>query len=226
MSRKFKICTFIKKIKKMKNQKDNIETNKKTVQHQNDKKSKKTKKREENKKEKYKQSTLEKQKVSEILIENILKEQKILTLKKNIEEIKKLHKKKIIEFSAEIENIRKRNTIEIEKMRKFGLEKILLELLPVIDNLERTIETFKKENCENGIKQGIQLTLKIFLQIVKKFGLEQIYKTGVIFNPDLHQAVKLIKIENFKSNLVVKVLQKGYILNGRLIRAAIVTVSK
>ncbi|QJC31815.1 nucleotide exchange factor GrpE [Enterobacteriaceae endosymbiont of Donacia tomentosa] len=128
---------------------------------------------------------------------------------------------------AEIENIRHRSEIDIEKAYKFSLEKFISELLPVIDNLERAIELkIENNNIESSIIEGIKLTLKSFLNIITKFGISIINETNVLFDPSKHQAMSIIESDKIKENFIIEVLQKGYVLNNRLLRPAMVTVSK
>lgn len=132
---------------------------------------------------------------------------------------------------AEIENLRRRCELDLEKAHKFSLEKFVNDLLPVIDNLERAIETVNvNDNINNfqisAIVEGINLTLKSLLNTVKKFGIEVINEINVPFNPDFHQAMTLIDSESITPNNIIMIMQKGYKLNGRLLRPAMVTVSK
>lgn len=133
----------------------------------------------------------------------------------------------ILRAKAEVENIRRRSEQEISKAHKFALERFINNLLPVIDNLERTLSLSDKPHIElSSIIEGIQLTHKSLLDTVYKFGLSAINDINVPFNPDLHQAMSTSETEEHKPNHVIAVMQKGYILNGRLIRPAMVTVSK
>ena len=128
---------------------------------------------------------------------------------------------------AEIENIRRRTEMDIEKAHKFALEKFANELLPVIDSLERALEVADKENTElASMIEGIELTLKSLLGAVRKFGVEVVGETNVPFNPDVHQAMSMMESEEVAPNHVLMVMQRGYTLNGRLLRPAMVAVSK
>lgn len=152
------------------------------------------------------------------LIINQLKEE-IKTHKNNFIDLK-------LRSQAEIENIRRRAAIDIEKTHKYSLEKILNELLPVIDSLEKSIELSNKSEIFKIINEGIKLTLQSLISTVKKFGLRTIEKNNIPFNPDIHQAMSLINSKEIPSNYVIMVIQKGYMLNGRLLRPAMVTISK
>jgi molecular chaperone GrpE len=128
---------------------------------------------------------------------------------------------------AEIENIRRRAEMDVEKAHKFALEKFANELLPVIDSLERALEVADKENTElASMIEGIELTLKSLLGAVRKYGVEVVGETNVPFNPDVHQAMSMIESEEMAPNHVLMVMQRGYTLNGRLLRPAMVAVTK
>ena len=132
-----------------------------------------------------------------------------------------------VRAQAEIENIRRRTEIDIEKAHKFALEKFANELLPVIDSLERALEVSNKENPElASMVEGIELTLKSLLDAVRKFGVEVVGDIHVPFNPDVHQAMSMIESADVAPNHVLMVMQRGYTLNGRLLRPAMVAVSK
>ena len=128
---------------------------------------------------------------------------------------------------AEIENIRRRTEIDVEKAHKFALEKFTNELLPVIDSLERALEVADKENPElASMIEGIELTLKSLLGAVRKFGVEVVGDTNVPFNPEIHQAMSMMESDDVAPNHVMMVMQRGYTLNGRLLRPAMVAVAK
>ncbi|MGY0158233.1 nucleotide exchange factor GrpE [Edwardsiella tarda] len=128
---------------------------------------------------------------------------------------------------AEMDNVRRRAEQDVEKAHKFALEKFSSELLPVIDNLERALEVADKSNSELvSMIEGVELTLKSLLDVVRKFGVEQVAEVNVPFNPDVHQAMTMLPSEEHAPNQVMMVMQKGYTLNGRLIRPAMVAVSK
>ena len=134
----------------------------------------------------------------------------------------------VLRSRAEVDNIRKRSEGEITKAKKFALERLLSEILPVIDNLERALESAKADKSDDNtaITEGVELTLKTLHDTVSKFGLETINPIGEDFNPELHQAMSIQESPDFDSNKCMLVMQKGYILNGRVIRPAMVMVSK
>ncbi|WP_034916434.1 MULTISPECIES: nucleotide exchange factor GrpE [Erwinia] len=128
---------------------------------------------------------------------------------------------------AEIENIRRRAEQDVEKAHKFALEKFANELLPVIDSLERALEMTDKDNPElTAMVEGIDLTLKSLLGAVRKFGVEVVGDVNVPFNPEIHQAMSMMESEDVAPNHVMMVMQRGYTLNGRLLRPAMVAVAK
>ncbi len=127
---------------------------------------------------------------------------------------------------AELENLRRRTELDIEKAHKFALEKFSYDLLPVIDNLERALEIADKNTSDLvSMIEGVELTLKSLKNVIYKYGIEIIGDINVPFNPDLHQAMTLIDSSDHEPNHVIMVMQKGYKLNGRLLRPAMVVVS-
>jgi molecular chaperone GrpE len=136
-------------------------------------------------------------------------------------------KDSVIRAKAEADNARKRSIQEVEKAKKFALEKFASELLPIIDNLERALDVPNAE--DEAIKpfiSGVEMTLKLFISTIEKFDLAVVDPQGETFNPDLHQAMAMQPSEDVAPNTVISVMQKGYTLNGRLIRPALVMVSK
>jgi molecular chaperone GrpE len=128
---------------------------------------------------------------------------------------------------AEGENAKRRAEVEIDKARKFALEKFAGDLLPVLDNLEQAIRFADQENeAVKPIVEGVDLTLKTFTATVEKHGLVIINPEGEAFNPELHQAMTMQESAELEPNTVMAVMQKGYQINGRLLRPAMVMVSK
>jgi molecular chaperone GrpE len=128
---------------------------------------------------------------------------------------------------AEAQNARRRADQDVEKARKYALDRFAGELLPVVDNLERALEATAGGSEEvKPIADGVDLTLKSFLDALRKFNIEQIDPAGEPFDPQLHQAMSMIESPDVEPNSVLQVMQKGYSLNGRLIRPAMVLVSK
>lgn len=128
---------------------------------------------------------------------------------------------------AEMENIRRRSAMDVEKAHKFALEKFVNELLPVIDNMERAITvTSADDESTKAIIEGVELTLKTLLNAVEKFGVKAVDPQGETFNPEHHQAIGMQPSEEFDPNTVTMVMQKGYMLNDRLLRPAMVMVAQ
>lgn len=148
-------------------------------------------------------------------------------LKAQVEETAKKEQDLLLRTRAEIDNIRRRTEQDIEKAHKFALEKFSKDILNTIDNLERALATPANTEDESvkALFDGVQLTLKELLSTVARFGVEPIGVVGELFNPDLHQAISMQPAEGIESNHITAVLQKGYILNGRVIRPAMVMVA-
>lgn len=132
---------------------------------------------------------------------------------------------RVLRMQADMENAQRRSERDIASAHKFALEKFVMELLPVIDNLERALE-HHSEDDSNSVLEGVQLTLKSFTSTMEKFGVQQVNPELEPFNPELHQAVATEANPTVKPGMVISVMQKGYTLNGRLIRPALVVVAK
>ncbi|HKS13560.1 MAG TPA: nucleotide exchange factor GrpE [Pseudomonas sp.] len=129
--------------------------------------------------------------------------------------------------AADLQNVRRRAEQDVDKARKFALEKFSADLLPVIDSLERGLELSSAED-ENikPMREGIELTLKMFHDTLKRYNLEAVDPHGEPFNAEHHQAMAMQESAEVEPNSVLKVFQKGYLLHGRLLRPAMVVVSK
>ncbi len=128
---------------------------------------------------------------------------------------------------ADAQNVARRAEQDVEKARKFALERFTGELLPVIDNLERALEaTEGGDESVKAIAEGVELTLKSFLDVLAKFNIEVVDPRGEPFDPNLHQAMTMVENPDVEPNTVIDVMQKGYTLNTRLVRPAMVIVSK
>ncbi len=128
---------------------------------------------------------------------------------------------------AEMQNVRKRAQRDVENAHKYGLEKFLTNLLPVIDSLEKAIESATEaEDSNEAVVEGVELCLKMMLDILAKEHVEQVSPEGEPFDPAYHEAMSVVENPDMEPNSVVQVFQKGYTLNGRLIRPAMVIVSK
>lgn len=153
--------------------------------------------------------------------------ERIAELEAQLVQVQQQERENILRARADIENVRRRAEHDVEKAHKFALEKFSAELLPVIDNLERALASADKENPDLvPLLEGIELTLKSLLDTVHKFGIDVVEETNVLFNPELHQAMTMLESPDHQTNHVMMVMQKGYTLNGRLIRPAMVAVAK
>ena len=132
-----------------------------------------------------------------------------------------------LRVAADLQNVRRRAEQDVEKAHKFALEKFAGDLLPIIDSLERGLELSSPDD-ENirPMREGIELTLKMFQDTLKRYQLEAIDPQGEPFNAVQHQAMAMQESADVEPNSVLKVFQKGYQLNGRLLRPAMVVVSK
>lgn len=148
-------------------------------------------------------------------------------LKNQIEEAANKEQDILLRSRAEIENLRRRTEQDVEKAHKFALEKFSKDILNTIDNLERALATpaNKEDESVKALFDGVELTLKELVSTVGRFGVEAVGVVGEAFNPDLHQAISMQPAEGFETNQISVVLQKGYTLNGRVIRPAMVMVA-
>jgi molecular chaperone GrpE len=136
-------------------------------------------------------------------------------------------KDQVLRTHAEMQNLRRRMERDVENAHKYALEKFVGELLPVVDNLERSIQAMADVDGDfKAVSDGIELTLKSFQDVLARFKVEAVDPGGEAFNPDLHQAMSMLEVPDVKPNTVIDVFQKGYTLNGRLIRPAMVVVAK
>lgn len=137
-------------------------------------------------------------------------------------------KNKYVYLAAEMENTTRRFNKEKENLIKYGNEKLLKSLLDVVDNFERTVDAISSDEDEKvkNIVVGIDMVKKQFLENLKKFGLEEIEAVGKIFDPNFHEALAQETNEKAKEDEILKEYQKGYVLNGRLLRASKVVVNK
>ncbi len=155
------------------------------------------------------------------------RDEKIADLEAQLVEAQTRERDGVLRIKAEMENLRRRTELDVEKAHKFALEKFVNELLPVIDSLERALEVADKDNADMAsMVEGIELTLKSMLDVVKKFGVEVVAETNVPLDPNVHQAIAMVESDDVAAGNVLGVMQKGFTLNGRTIRAAMVTVAK
>ena len=136
-------------------------------------------------------------------------------------------KDQALRAQAEAQNIRRRSEKDVANAHKFALEKFCNALLPVVDNLERAQQVDDASNeALKSLLEGVELTYKSFIEVLSKFSLELVDPAGEPFDPQLHQAITTIENPDVEPNTVLDVMQKGYTLSGRLIRPAMVVVSK
>lgn len=138
-----------------------------------------------------------------------------------------LAQEQALRAAAEAQNIRRRAEQDVEKAHKFGLEKFVSDLLPVADNLERAISAAESSGEDiKAVTEGVELTLKSLLDALKRHNVEPVDPLGEPFDPRLHQAMTAVEKADVEPNTVVNVFQRGYTLHGRLVRPAMVVVSK
>jgi molecular chaperone GrpE len=141
-------------------------------------------------------------------------------------------KDQLLRSQAEAENVRRRAARDVENAHKYALEKFAADLLPVIDSLEKAVESAQlgAETTDMGaavaIGEGVELSLKLFHDVLAKAGVDRIHPLGEPFDPQLHEAMAMVENPDVEPNSVLDVMQAGYTLNGRLVRAAMVVVSK
>lgn len=135
-----------------------------------------------------------------------------------------------LRVQAEMQNLRRRAERDVESAHKFGLEKIINGLLPVLDNLDRAISAVPEESAgDDGVKallEGVELTRKTAIDVLTRFSVDVLEPFGEPFDPQFHQAMTMVPSATAEPNSVIDVLQKGYTLNGRLLRAAMVVIAK
>lgn len=147
-------------------------------------------------------------------------ENHILVLKQSVEE----HKEARLRMAAELQNVRERAARDVSKAHKFANEKLIKELMPVMDSLLRGLEN--AQGSDQAVLDGMQLTLDMFYKVLGQHGVGVIApKEGEAFNPEQHEAMSMQKTPGAQANTILQVLQQGYTLNGRVIRAAMVMVA-
>ncbi len=137
------------------------------------------------------------------------------------------HWDKLLRTNADMDNLRKRHERDLENAHRFALERFIAELLPVKDSMELGLSAASGDSQElAGIREGIELTLKMFSNALEKFAVEELDPQGQAFDPELHQAMTTQESADVPPGMVLTVIQKGYRLNERLVRPALVIVSK
>jgi molecular chaperone GrpE len=141
------------------------------------------------------------------------------------EELTKV-KDQLLRTVAEMENVRRRAQRDVENAHKFAVEKLLSDLLPVVDSLEKAEEAAKTTDNADSMAEGISLSLKLFVSTLERSGVAIVDPLGEPFDPQLHEAMAMVPNPDAEPNSVMDVMQRGYTLNGRLVRAAKVVVVK
>lgn len=131
---------------------------------------------------------------------------------------------KVLRAEAEMQNVRRRADRDVENAHKFGLERLVQQILPVVDSLEKALEA--KTNQDDPVIQGVELTFKLLQDLMSKESINVIDPLGEPFDPNLHEAMSMIENRELEPNSVFAVVQKGYTLNERLVRPAMVMVTK
>jgi len=132
---------------------------------------------------------------------------------------------KLLRSQAEMENLKRRNAKDLENAHKFALDGFVKALLEVKDSLTMGLKTANEEKATiEHIIEGLEMTDKVFLSTMEKFGVEAIRPEGEAFNPEFHEAVTMVPVPDKESNSVLEVVQTGFTLNGRLVRPAMVIV--
>lgn len=132
-----------------------------------------------------------------------------------------------LRVAADMQNVRRRAELDVEKAHKFALEKLVTDLLPVVDSIERGLElTSADDEASKPVREGMELTLKLLVDTLKRYQVGALDPHGEPFNAEHHQAMAMQESPEVEPNSVLKVFQKGYLLNGRLLRPAMVVVSK
>lgn len=148
------------------------------------------------------------------------KDMEIEAIKESIKD----REEKLLRSTAEMLNKQKRDQVELEKQKKYALNSIVNDMLSVVDNLERTLQV---EKIQPDVQKGIEMTLKELIVILKNHGVEVINpEKNAKFNAEKHHAISQIETKDQENNTIIEVVQKGYSINNRLLRAAMVVVSK
>ena len=154
-------------------------------------------------------------------------EEELLARIADLEEQLAVAQDQALRAAADVQNARRRAEQEVTKAHKFALERFANDLLAVVDSLERGLELSSDEDpAIKPMRDGMELTLKLFADTLERYQVVAVDPHGEPFNPDLHQAMTMEERDNVEPNTVIKVFQKGYTLSGRLLRPAMVVVSK
>ncbi len=160
------------------------------------------------------------------IVEELLAEDQLSETEELQEQVSKANDQ-VLRIQAEMQNVRRRAERDVENAHKYALDKFTADLLPVVDNLERALSTIDAaDEAQKAVNTGLELTLKTFVDVHARFNIEAVDPAGQPFDADLHQAVSMVPNPDLEPNTVMDVFQKGYTLNGRLVRPAMVVVSK
>ena len=160
------------------------------------------------------------------IVEELLAEDQLSETEELQEQVSKANDQ-VLRVQAEMQNVRRRVERDVENAHKYALDKFTTELLPVVDNLERALSTIDAaDDAQKAVATGLELTLKSFFDVLGRFKIDVVDPAGQPFDADLHQAVSMVPNPDLEPNTVMDVFQKGYTLNGRLVRPAMVVVSK
>lgn len=160
------------------------------------------------------------------IVEELLAEDQLSETEELQEQVSKANDQ-VLRVQAEMQNVRRRVERDVENAHKYALDKFTAELLPVVDNLERALSTIDAaDDAQKAVATGLELTLKSFFDVLGRFKVDVVDPAGQPFDADLHQAVSMVPNPDLEPNTVMDVFQKGYTLNGRLVRPAMVVVSK
>ena len=160
------------------------------------------------------------------IVEELLAEDQLSETEELQEQVSKANDQ-VLRIQAEMQNVRRRAERDVENAHKYALDKFTADLLPVVDNLERALSTIDAaDEAQKAVNTGLELTLKTFVDVLARFKIEAVDPAGQPFDADLHQAVSMVPNPDLEPNTVMDVFQKGYTLNGRLVRPAMVVVSK
>jgi len=168
--------------------------------------------------------------MAEAVVENVVAEESADELNGLLDAARRKaeeHYEQLVRAHAEIENLKRRHSQEVEKAHKFALDKFVAELLGVRDSLELGHAAAQAADADvDKLREGTELTLKMLSDVMGKFGVEAVDPIDDPFNPEFHQAMAMVPRDDVPPNTVVDVIQKGYLLNGRLVRPALVAVSQ
>lgn len=157
---------------------------------------------------------------------------KIEALQAQLDEKEAIIKEKdeeVLRVVAEGMNLQKRLQRDLDNTRKFSNDKIIKAMIPVMDSFDKALEVIGDDNCEvtiDAMIEGTQNTQKIFSKVLEEHGIEIVNPVGEMFDPEIHEAMSMVPSPDHEKNTIINVFQKGYLLNGRVIRAAMVVVAQ